>query len=217
MSLAIFDLDNTMIDGDSDYLWGEFLCDLGIVDSEKYRQKNKYYLEQYNIGKLNILEYCEFALKVLADFSMAELELMRKKFINEKIKPVYLEKAQKLIDKHKEKGDTLLVITATNRFVAEDIVKIYGIENMLATEPEIKNKRYTGKITGTPTYAQGKVENLILWLQNNKESMLNSSFYSDSYNDIPLLEFVDNPVAVNPDEKLYLHAKKNSWDIVYTK
>lgn len=217
MSLAIFDLDNTMIDGDSDYLWGNFLCDIGVVNDKEYRKKNKYYLQQYNIGKLNILEYCEFVLEPLSRFTMSELEIMRQKFINETIKPVYLKKAQELINKHKKQGDTLLVITATNRFIAENIIKLYAIENLLATEPEIVAGRYTGKIKGMPTYANGKVDNLILWLKNNNEKIENASFYSDSHNDIPLLNFVDNPIAVNPDKKLSVYAKENNWPIIYTR
>lgn len=215
MPLAIFDLDNTIIAGDSDHLWGNFLCEIGAVNINEHRKKNNYYLQQYNLGKLNISEYCEFAIEPLSRFDMQELELMREQFINKKIKPVYLEKAQKLINKHKKQGDTILVITATNRFVAENIIKLYQIKNLLAIELEISAGRYTGKITGIPTYSNGKIDNLILWSKNNNKTLKGASFYSDSHNDIPLLDFIDKPIAVDPDEKLYLYAKKNNWNIIY--
>lgn len=214
MSLAIFDLDNTLIGGDSDYLWGEFLCEIGAVDVEIHRQKNEDYFQQYNRGELDIYEYSEFAIEPLSRFNMTELEAMHQQFIAEKIKPIILDKAQQLVDKHKHQGDTILVITATSRFVTEAIAKLYGIDNILAIEAEVVDGRYTGKIVGIPTYAAGKVDNLMLWLEKSNETLEGSSFYSDSHNDIPLLEVVDNPVAVNPNEALRVHAEDNNWPIL---
>ena len=214
MSLAIFDLDNTLIGGDSDYLWGEFLCDIGAVDVKTHREKNEHYFQQYNLGTLDIHEYSEFAIEPLSRFSMSELASMHEQFITEKIKPIILDKAQQLIDKHKSQGDTILVITATSRFVTEAIANLYGIENILAIEAEIVDGRYTGKIVGIPTYASGKVDNLMLWLEQNSETLVGSSFYSDSHNDIPLLEVVDRPVAVNPNDALRVHAEDKNWPIL---
>jgi HAD superfamily hydrolase (TIGR01490 family) len=214
MSLAIFDLDNTLIGGDSDYLWGEFLCDIGAVDVKTHREKNEHYFQQYNLGTLDIHEYSEFAIEPLSRFSMNELASMHEQFITEKIKPIILDKAQQLIDKHKSQGDTILVITATSRFVTEAIANLYGIENILAIEAEIVDGRYTGKIVGIPTYASGKVDNLMLWLEQNSETLVGSSFYSDSHNDIPLLEVVDRPVAVNPNDALRVHAEDKNWPIL---
>lgn len=214
MSLAIFDLDNTLIGGDSDYLWGEFLCEIGAVDAKTHRQKNENYFQQYNRGELDIYEYSEFAVEPLSRFDMGELAAMHQQFIIEKIKPIYLKKAQQLVDKHKSQGDTILVITATSRFVTEAIARLYGIDNILAIEAEIVDGRYTGKIVGIPTYAAGKVDNLMLWLEQNDETLSGSSFYSDSHNDIPLLEVVDNPVAVNPNAALKTHADDKNWPII---
>jgi HAD superfamily hydrolase (TIGR01490 family) len=214
MSLAIFDMDNTLIGGDSDYLWGEFLCDIGAVDAQFHREKNERYFQQYNLGTLDIQEYSEFAIEPLSRFSMGELTSMHAQFITEKIKPIILDKAQQLIDKHKSQGDTILVITATSRFVTEAIANLYGIDNILAIEAEIVDGCYTGKIVGIPTYASGKVDNLMLWLDEHGETLEGSSFYSDSHNDIPLLDVVDHPVAVNPNDALRAYAEDKNWPIL---
>lgn len=214
MSLAIFDLDNTLIGGDSDYLWSEFLCDIGAVDSQKHREKNEHYYQQYDLGTLDIHEYSEFAIEPLTRFSMEELALMQQQFMAEKITPIFLDKAQQLIDKHKSQGDTLLVVTATSRFVTTPIAKHYGIDNLLAIEAEMVDGHYTGKIVGIPTYRSGKVDNLIPWLEENGETLAGSSFYSDSHNDIPLLELVDNPIAVNPNKALKTYAEDRNWPIL---
>ena len=214
MSLAIFDLDNTLIGGDSDYLWGEFLCEIGAVNAKTHREKNEHYFQQYNHGSLDIHEYSEFAIEPLSRFNMDELASMHEQFIAEKIKPIVLDKAQQLIDKHKSQGDTILVITATSRFVTEAIVNLYGIDNILAIEAEIVDGRYTGKIVGIPTYASGKVDNLMPWLKENDETLEGSSFYSDSHNDIPLLELVDHPIAVNPNAALKTYAEDKNWPIL---
>jgi len=214
MSLAIFDMDNTLIGGDADYLWGEFLCEIGAVDVETHREKNEYYFQQYNLGALDIQEYSEFAIEPLTRFSLGELASMHEQFITEKIKPIILDKAQKLIDRHKSQGDTILVITATSRFVTEAIAGLYGIDNVLAIEAEMVDGRYTGKIVGIPTYASGKVDNLMLWLEEHGETLEDSSFYSDSHNDIPLLDIVDHPVAVNPNDALRVYAEDKNWPIL---
>ena len=212
MSLAIFDLDNTLIGGDSDYLWGEFLCDEGLIsDRHAFEAMNEYFYNQYELGLLDIYAWAEFSFKILTQYSIKELEVLRHNFMLQKIEPILLDKAQDCINNHKENGDTVLVITASNTFVTSPIVQRYGIENLLATKPEIKSGRYTGKVSGIPCFQSGKIDNLMPWMAKNNETLEGSSFYSDSHNDLPLLELVDHPVAINADKILTLEAKKKGW------
>ena len=214
MSLAIFDLDNTLIGGDSDFLWGEFIGEEGIVDANAYRKKNEYFYQQYDLGTLDIYAWLEFCLEPLTRYSMTELQELHHRFMIHKIEPILLEKAQNCINQHKERGDTVLVMTASNSFVTAPIAKKYGINQMLATEPEIKAGRYTGGVSGIPCFQSGKVDKLMPWLQKNEETLTGSTFYSDSHNDLPLLELVDNPVAVNADKILTKIAEKKGWEIL---
>jgi HAD superfamily hydrolase (TIGR01490 family) len=214
VSLAIFDLDNTLIADDSDYLWGQFLVDQGIVDKNHYESANARFYDDYKQGTLDIVEFLRFSLQPLADNNPEQLYQWRAQFIEETIRPLMLQSAQQLIDKHKARGDTLLVITATNRFVTEPIVNLYGIENLLATTPEFIDGRYTGGFNDIPCFREGKVELLEAWLKNSTETMQDSWFYSDSHNDLPLLKLVDNPVAVDPDEKLAEFANASNWPII---
>ena len=214
MSLAIFDLDNTLIADDSDFLWGRFLVDKGIVNKDYYEQANARFYDDYKNGNLNIAEFLRFSLKPLADNDAAYLYRLRDEFVEEIIRPLLLERARQLVEEHKSRGDTLMVITATNRFVTEPIVKLYGIEILLATTPEWVNGRYTGRFTGTPCFQQGKVVHLEAWLRDNSRTLENSWFYSDSHNDLPLLKRVYNPVAVDPDEKLREYANNNNWPVI---
>jgi HAD superfamily hydrolase (TIGR01490 family) len=214
VSLAIFDLDNTLIANDSDYLWGQFLVDQGIVDKAYYEDMNDQFYEDYKHGTLNIVDFLGFSLKPLADNQPEQLYQWREKFITDIIQPILLKPAQQLIDKHRQRGDTLLVITATNFFVTQPIVKLYGIDNLLATVPELANGRYTGKFSGVPCFQEGKVTLLQEWLKTTNETLQNSWFYSDSHNDLPLLKLVDNPVAVDPDNKLATFAANANWPII---
>jgi len=214
VSLAIFDLDNTLIADDSDYLWGQFLVDQGIVDKDRYEDANAKFYEDYKQGTLDIVEFLRFSLQPLADNDPEQLYQWRAQFIEQAIKPLLLKSAQQLIDKHRNRGDTLLVITATNRFVTEPIVELYGIENLLATTPEFIDGRYTGGFNGIPCFREGKVKLLEAWLKNSRETMQDSWFYSDSHNDLPLLKLVDHPVAVDPDEKLTQFADAAHWPII---
>ena len=214
MSLAIFDLDNTLIGGDSDFLWGEFLGEEGVVDANAYRKKNEYFYQQYDLGVLDIYAWLEFCLEPLSRYSMTELEAFHHRFMIQKIEPIMLDKAQNCINQHKERGDTVLVITASNSFVTAPIAKKYGINQLLATEPEIKAGRYTGGVSGIPCFQSGKVDKLLPWLQKNEETLTGSTFYSDSHNDLPLLELVDNPVAVNADKILTKIAEKKGWEVL---
>jgi len=214
MALALFDLDNTLLDGDSDYLWGCFLVEHGIVDGEFYASENRHFYNQYLQGSLDIYEFLRFQLEPLAAHSCAQLEQWREKYLVEKIDPILLSKARDLLDQHRARGDELLIITATNRFITEPIARRYGVSHLLATEPEIINGEYTGGVTGTPCFQAGKVERLHAWLQQNHQDLHGSWFYSDSHNDLPLLEQVDHPVAVDPDDKLKSHARRLGWPII---
>jgi len=211
MALAIFDLDKTLIGGDSDFLWGEFLSEIGAVDADTYQIKNQYFFDQYALGKLNINEYLEFCLEPLSLNSRTTLNEWHQRFMQAKIEQILLPKAQAIIDKHKAQGDTILVITATNSFVTGPIVKRYGIDNLLATNPEVKNGKFTGKVEGEPCFQKGKIAHLDRWLEQTGEDMAGSYFYSDSHNDLPMLELVDNPVVVHGDETLKKVAKERGW------
>lgn len=214
MALAIFDLDNTLLAGDSDYLWGRYLVENSIVDPDFYDRENKRFYKEYEAGVLDINEFLRFSLKVLAIHDKKTLFDWRKNFIEQKIIPIIPTAAHHLLNKHREQGDTLLIITATNRFVTELIAKELGIKHLLATVPEEKEGQYTGNFTGTPTYQEGKVICLKEWLKTKQMTLEGSWFYSDSHNDLPLLRVVENPVAVDPDEPLKLHAKQQGWPII---
>ena len=214
MALAIFDLDNTLIGGDSDYLWGEFLVEQKIVAGKAYQQANQDFYEQYLAGTMDIFEFLAFQLKPLADNSIADLLVLRKQYLKEKIEPIILKAGRELIAYHQNRGDTTLIITATNSFIAAPIAENLGISNFIATEPEIVDGIYTGKVSGTPSYQYGKVERLESWLYEQQLSLVGSYFYSDSHNDLPLLKLVENPVAVDPDPKLSAIAKQQDWQVI---
>lgn len=214
MALAIFDLDNTLIAGDSDHGWGEFLVAKNKVDRDHYQKMNDRFYADYEAGCLDIMAYLEFSLAPLAATPMAELTQLHLDFMQQVIAPLRLPKAEALIEKHRRAGDRLLVITSTNRFIVEPICQALGIDELLATDPEIIDGRYSGKIIGVPTYQNGKVERLSLWLTENNETLTGSYFYSDSINDMPLLLEVDNPVAVDPDEALATEATTKGWKII---
>lgn len=214
MSLAIFDLDNTLIADDSDFLWGQFLVDRGIVDKDRYEQANQKFYEDYKQGVLDIVAFLHFSLAPLAQHDTAQLYRWREEFVDTLIRPILLDAARDLVERHRAAGDTLLVITATNRFVTEPIVKLYGIDNLLATTPELVDGRYTGKFNGIPCFQQGKVDLLNEWLQSSSETLAGSYFYSDSHNDLPLLRLVEHAVAVDPDPKLQLAAQQAGWPVI---
>jgi HAD superfamily hydrolase (TIGR01490 family) len=214
MAIAIFDLDNTLIAGDSDHSWGEFLVTHNLVDQGHYKAMNDTFYADYENGCLDIFKYLEFSLKALVGLSQNKLITLHRQFMEEMIEPLKLPKAAHLIEQHRSAGDRLLVITATNSFVAEPIVKSLGISELLATDPEIIDGFFTGKIVGTPTYQYGKVERLNSWLQENNETLDGSCFYSDSINDLPLLLEVACPIAVDPDDALRQEALRRHWEII---
>lgn len=214
MTLAIFDLDNTLIAGDSDHAWGQFLADKGIVDAEEYRKANDQFYQDYLDGKLDMTRYLEFSLAPLAAHPMDKLLQWREQFITECIKPIMLDKAQELIASHRGQGHFILIITATNRFVTGPIAECLGVDHLIATDPEIIDNKYTGAISGIPSFKEGKVTRLNSWLNEQGYNLDGSYFYSDSHNDIPLLEKVETPIAVDPDSTLASHAKENNWKII---
>lgn len=214
MKLAIFDLDNTLLGGDSDYLWGVFLAEQGHVDGAVRQQQNLYYYEEYKAGRLDIHEFLEFQLQPLAGHNTEFLDQLREQYLAEKIHSVLLDKSCKLIADHKQQGHTLLIITATNQFITQPIAELFGIKNLIASEAEMKDGRYTGKPTGIPSYAEGKVTRLNQWLKENNYQPEETWFYSDSHNDLPLLRIVDHPVAVDPDEVLKKEAEERGWPII---
>ena len=214
MTLAIFDLDNTLLAGDSDYLWGQFLVDQGIVDRDQYEAANAHFYEQYKAGQLDIAEFLTFALKPLSEHEPQQLYRWRSTFVQTRIEPILLPAARSLIDLHRRAGDTLMIITATNRFVTEPIAALYGIEHLIATTPESIDGRYTGRFEGTPCFQAGKVTRLDQWLEEQDRDLQGSWFYSDSHNDLPLLERVTHPVAVDPDDTLARAAEARGWPII---
>ena len=214
MSLAIFDLDNTLLGGDSDYLWGQFLVEQGLVDGEYYERENQRFYDQYRAGTLNIHEFLAFMLRPLAENPLAELLNWRERFMKEKIQAILLPKAADLLDRHRAAGDTLLIITATNRFITEPIAERLAVPNLLATEPECIDGRYTGRPRGIPCFQHGKVERLDEWLNATGRDLTASWFYSDSHNDLPLLDRVTYPVAVDPDATLAERAQQRGWPII---
>lgn len=212
--LAIFDLDNTLLNGDSDYGWGCFLADKGIVDPAEYRQVNQTFYEQYKAGTLDIYKFIEFAFKPLAANKIADLLAWREEFMRERVEGMVLPKAEALIDEHRAKGHILLIITSTNRFVTEPIARRLGIEHLLATDPEMRDSVYTGKISGTPCFREGKIARLRQWLKERQLDPTECWFYSDSHNDLPLLQQVDHPVAVDPDPMLLEYAQRRLWPVI---
>lgn len=214
MTLAIFDLDNTLLNGDSDYLWGQFLAQQGHVDRAFYEKENQRFYDEYTAGTLDIFEFLEFSLAPLAKMEMSELTQLHNQFMQEYIRPAITNKSRALIQQHTDKRDTLLIITATNLFITAPIAKELGIQNIIATEPEIINNRYSGKVSGTPCFREGKVERLADWLKQTGDNLADSCFYSDSHNDLPLLEMVKRPIAVDPDDTLRSHAEMKGWDII---
>ncbi len=211
MTLAIFDLDNTLLNDDSDYLWGEYLVENGIVEPDYYKKKNDQFYDDYKNGVLDIDAFLSFSLKPLTQHPIAQLNEWREDFVLTKIKPKIAKSTPKLIQHHSDKKHTLMIISATNKFVTAPIAKLLNIPNLLSTEPEIMNNKYTGNYLGTPTFQAGKIKALEEWMKKHNENLKGSYFYTDSINDSPLLKIVDHPIVVNPDLKLKAMAIKNNW------
>ena len=214
MALAIFDLDHTLLDGDSDYLWGEYMVANQIVDKSEYQRVNKAFLRDYQRGQLDNHSYLHFALKPLSQHSIEKLYKWRADYVENWIKPIIATGTSELLQQHRTRGDTLIIISATNLFITEPIAELLGITHILSTKPEIIDQRYTGRYLGIPTYKEGKVVVLKAWLEDRDYTLDDSYFYSDSINDLPLLEQVSIPVAVNPDDDLRHIAEQRNWEIL---
>lgn len=218
MNLAIFDLDYTLILADSDVEWPRFLVKKGLVDKAFYDKRNDYFYEQYKAGTMDIDEFLAFQLAPLAQYSRDELAVLHKEYMADYILPTIAQGARDLVQSHFDAGDEVLVITATNRFITAPIVAEFGIKHLLAVElEEAEDGRYTGKYVGTPSYKEGKIIRLNEWLAERGQALEDFSkvyFYSDSQNDLPLLNLVNHPVAVNPDPVLTEKATENGWPIL---
>jgi len=217
MRLALFDLDNTLLAGDSDYEWGQFLVDRGILEREAYEAQNRAFYEQYKAGTLDIHEFLGFALRPLADHTPQELDRWHGEFMQSRIRPMIRPPARALVSRHLQAGDLCAIITATNSFVTRPIAREFGIEHLIATEPEMRAGRYTGGVAGTPCFRSGKLVRLDQWLAGlgrRLEQFADSTCYSDSHNDLALLERVQRPVAVDPDERLADEARRRGWETI---
>ena len=218
MNLALFDLDNTLLSGDSDFEWAQFLIEQGVLDREVYEAQNQTFYEQYKNGTLDIHEFLDFQLKPLSRHPRHVLDDWHRKFMRKKILPLVRPRARDLVERHR--ADLRVIITATNSFVTAPIAREFGVDNLIATEPAHVNGEFTGEVTGTPCFREGKVRRLEDWLAARGQSLKSfgqSWFYSDSLNDLALLARVTHPVAVDPDATLRAHAEKNSWPIISLK
>jgi HAD superfamily hydrolase (TIGR01490 family) len=214
VTLAIFDLDNTLIGGDSDDLWGHFVCERQLVDSADFAQRSAQFYAAYQAGDLDIDAYLRHTLSTLRGHSPAQLGAWHREFMDSKIKPIMLPRAAALIADHRQRGHELLIITATNRFITAPIAKALGVEHLIACDAEIIDGIYTGLPSGIPSYQAGKVTRLYAWLEGRAIDLDDAWFYSDSHNDLPLLELVDNPVAVDPDDTLRARALELGWPVI---
>ena len=214
MNLALFDLDNTLLSGDSDYNWSLFLIREGLLDAKTHHDRNEQFYADYKNGSLDIIEFLKFQLVPLSQHPKKFLDELHLKYMEEVIRPMMTDKAQALVDSHKAGGDLCVVITATNSFVTKPIATAYGIEHLIGSDPEMLNGEYTGGVSGVPSFQEGKVTRINQWLLERGKKISDfekSYFYSDSFNDLALMKLVTNPVAVNADETLSAYAKEQGW------
>ncbi len=214
MQLVLFDLDNTLLAGDSDFEWGRFLINLGVLDEELHLARNAQFYEDYKQGTLDIHAFLEFQLKPLSTHPRAQLDAWHAKFMQQVIQPIITPQSRALVEKHRANGDLMVVITATNSFVTAPIARELGIPHLIGTVPEEVNGEFTGRVSGVPSFKEGKVTRLLQWLEARGETLQGFDatwFYSDSHNDLPLMKLVDHPVAVDADPVLTEHAKANGW------
>ncbi|WP_019594726.1 HAD family phosphatase [Thioalkalivibrio sp. ALM2T] len=218
MALALFDLDNTLLAGDSDHAWNQFLAEVGAVHPTCHAETNDRFYQEYVAGTLDIHEFCRFAFSPLAEHPRAQLEAWRERFIDTLIRPMIAPGAPPLLARHREAGDELVIITATNQFVTQPIADLLGVDHLIATlAEEGEDREFTGELAGVPCFQEGKIERLRQYLADHpdpEDSIAQASFYSDSRNDIPLLERVGHPVAVDPDPTLSAHAHNQSWPVI---
>ncbi|MGC3964599.1 MAG: HAD family hydrolase [Rhodocyclaceae bacterium] len=216
-NLTLFDLDNTLLGGDSDHAWGQFLCDQGIVDRQEYETTNDRFYAQYKDGTLDMNAFLAFVLAPMTRLTRAELDTLHARFMRECIEPIVLPRGLELVRKHLDAGDLVAIVTATNAFVTAPIVRLFGVQHLIATIPAQENGRFTGLARGTPAFREGKIARVEAWLESmalNWGSFTQTNFYSDSLNDLPLLQKVANPVAVDPDETLRTYATERGWPVI---
>jgi HAD superfamily hydrolase (TIGR01490 family) len=225
LNLALFDLDGTLLSGDSDYGWAQFLIARGVLDANIYEAENQRFFDDYKAGTLDIHAFLDFQLAPLAAHPRAQLDAWHAEFMRERILPMITDKARRLVKRHADAGDLCAVVTATNSFVTAPIAREFGVDNLVATEPELRDGAFTGKVTGIPCFRDGKVARVEAWLEaltppqadaklSLKTGFAQSWFYSDSRNDLALLERVTDPVAVSPDEKLREIALARGWPVI---
>ncbi len=217
MKLALFDLDNTLLSGDSDFEWAQFLIELGVIDRELYEAKNQHFYEQYKAGTLDIHEFLDFQLKPLSRHARRVLDGWHEEFMRGKVRGMMGKAAQDLVNQHRAAGDICVIITATNSFVTAPIAHAFGVDHLIATDPEQINGEFTGRVAGVPSFREGKIARLESWMDErgwNWDSFSDTTFYSDSLNDLPLLGKVMHPVAVDPDTTLRAHAEQHGWPII---
>lgn len=217
MRLVLFDLDNTLLAGDSDFEWAQFLIEQGVLDREVYEARNLAFYEQYKAGTLDIHEFLDFQLKPLSRHPRSQLDAWHGEFMRGKILPIITPKARALVDDALRNADLAAIITATNSFVTLPIARELGVPHLIATEPEEVAGEFTGKVSGMPCFREGKIARLDGFLETqgiSRRNVSSSRFYSDSLNDLPLLQLVSNPVAVDPDPTLKIHAEKHGWPII---
>ena len=217
MNLTLFDLDNTLLAGDSDFEWAQFLIEQGVLDREVYEARNQAFYDQYKAGTLDIHEFLDFQLKPLARHARSQLDAWHHDFMQRKILPIVTVKGRELVNQYLREADLVAIVTATNSFVTRPIAQEFGVEHLIATEPEQANGEFTGNISGTPSFREGKIARLDAWLAGRGiqwNDVTESRFYSDSLNDLPLLERVSHPVAVDPDPTLKAHAERHGWPII---
>jgi HAD superfamily hydrolase (TIGR01490 family) len=215
MRLALFDLDNTLLSGDSDFEWAQFLIDKGVLDREVYEARNQRFYEQYKAGTLDIHEFLDFQLKPLSRHPRSQLDEWHREYMRVRVLPMITQKSRDLVQSHAQ--DARVLVTATNSFVTRPIAREFGIEYLVATDPEEIGGEFTGKVRGVPSFREGKVTRVEAWLAEHAMSWSafdETWFYSDSLNDLPLLEKVSHPVAVDPDETLKERAIAQGWMII---
>ncbi len=214
VALALYDLDNTLLAGDCEYAWCEFLVDTGVLECAEVRAENERLYGEYLAGTLDIHESVRFQLGPLVEHPPDKLRRWRAEFMHSRIEPMITEAAVALVEEHREAGDDLAIVTASNSFVSEPIAERFGIPTLLAVELERYEDCYTGRVLGTPTFREGKITRLMEWMQETARTLEGSYFYSDSHNDVPLLEWVPNPVVVDPDPILSAHAEAREWPVL---
>ncbi len=217
MRLALFDLDHTLLSGDSDFEWAQFLIAKKVLDPEIYQAKNDHFYAQYKAGTLDIYEFLDFQLQALADHPRTQLDAWHREYMESSIRPFIGDKAKALVQGHRENGDLCIVATSTNSFVTGPICLEFGISNLIATIPAQENGRFTGKPRGIPAFREGKIARLEEWMESMGfwwDNFERIYFYSDSHNDLPLLSRVSHPVAVSPDETLLCHAQATGWPVL---